>query len=252
MKNILPFVLFESRINTTNFKHIKHLGGSTGADLYKDIKTNELWVVKHGAHLKHVFNEYMANKIYEKWGIKVPKAFIGEIDGEKALITQYLVNSVPLGEAKGISNEITRGFIFDVILANWDVVGTNYDLDNIRVTPDGQVWRVDIGGSLLYRALGAEKGKAFSETPTEQDTFRSISSSASKVFKDIKDKDIKERIKEEAKKYVVNDKISYIKFLRELKETIFNEDNELSNEEKQKTYKILAKRVFNLYKLFNI
>lgn len=254
MKYLKIFSLFEARINTNNFNFVKHLGGSTGADLYIDNETKEYWVVKHGANIQHMYNEYITNKLYTRYGINVPESFIGEIDGEEVLVTKYLEDSVPLAYANGnIKDEVAKDFLFDAILANWDVVGINRDLDNIRVTPDGKVWRVDVGGSLLYRAMGGKKNDLFGEEASELNTLRdpNISKHASEIFKNITDKDIKKRIKDEAKKYVINNRISYVKFLKDIKNVIWDEDNQLSEEEKKEIYRKLAKRVFNLYKIFN-
>ena len=252
-------ILNESTIDTSNFKHIKHLGGSTGADLYIDRSTNKEWVVKGGNSVGHMYNEYISNKLYNKFGINSPEAHIGMIDGREVLVTEYLKDSVPLATAisdnhhLNVKSEVGKGFLADVILANWDVVGTSMSMDNIRVTPDGRVWRVDTGGSLIYRAQGALKGKNFGDTPSEHQTLRDPNIGyASKFFKDISDEEIKRRIKEEAKKYIVSgNNISHVKFLRELKSAINDPDYNVPEETKQQVYRTLANRVFNLYKLFN-
>ena len=253
-------VLTEAMIDTKNFIKKKFLGGSTGADLYEDTETGEEWVAKFGANVNHMYNEYLSNKLYTKYGIDTPESFIGEIDGKRCLVTKYLKDSIPLqaaidsGKHINISNEVGKGFLFDVIMANWDVVGTNRNMDNIRVTPDGKVWRVDTGGSTIYRAQGALKGKAFGEVPSEQKTLRDPSMGyAARFFQDISDEELKMRLKEEAKRYVVNgDKISHMKFLRDLRSTIYDEsDVELPEETKQQIYRTIAKRVFSLYRLFN-
>jgi hypothetical protein len=253
------YVILESKIDTSNFTYFSHLGGSTGASLYVDNKTGSEWVVKFGGNIDHMYNEYLSNKIYSKYGINVPESFIGEIDGRRCLVTEYLKDSISVQEAVNsgrhinIPNEIGKGFLFDVIMANWDVVGSRGDMSNIRVTPDGRAWRVDLGGSTIYRARGDLKGSAFGEVPTEHKTLRDSSSTAADFFKHITDDNIRERLKEEAKRYVISgDKISHVKFLRDLRSTIFNDpDANLPDNTKQQIYRTIAKRVFNIYRIFN-
>lgn len=252
-------IINESRIDTAHFVHIKHLGGSTGADLYMDRNTGKEWVVKGGNSVGHMYNEYISNKLYNRYGINAPEAHIGIIDGREVLVTEFLKDSIPLatavaeGKHLNVKSEVGRGFLVDVILANWDVVGTSMSMDNIRVTPDSKVWRVDTGGSLIYRAQGALKGKAFGDTPSEHNTLRDPNVGyAAKFFKDISDEDIKIRIKDEAKRYIVSgDQISHVKFLRELRTAVYDTHYDVPEETKQQIYRTLAKRVFSLYRLFN-
>jgi hypothetical protein len=207
----------------------------------------------------HMYNEYLSNKLYNKYGIHSPEAFISVMDGRDVLVTEYLKDSVPLatavesGKHLNVGTEVGKGFLVDVILANWDVVGTSYNMDNIRVTPDGKVWRVDTGGSLIYRAQGALKGRAFGDVPSEHNTLRDPNVGyAATFFKDISDEEIKRRVKEEAKKYIITgDQISHVKFLRELRSAVYDSDYDVPEETKQQIYRTLAKRVFSIYRLFN-
>ena len=244
-------ILIEAKIDTSDFVYIKHLGGSTGADLYKDT-SGKKWVVKSGNNIGQMWNEYISNKIYSKYGINVPDAFIGEINGNKVFVMEYLENSKPLGDVNLSSVDIDKGFLFDVLTANWDVVGTNYNLDNIRVK-DGKAYRVDLGGTLSYRAQGEPKGRLFGETPNEYNTLRnpSINYRTSEIFKNITDEYIKNSIRDVMKDYIVNDKINHRKFIRDIYNIIFEEDNGMDYVEKKKLYKILIKRAFNMYEIFN-
>jgi hypothetical protein len=255
MKNIKRFKDFfinEAKIDTTDFEHLEFLGGSTGADLYKDSKGNK-WVVKRGNSIDQMWNEYTANKVYAKFGIDVPESYIGEIDGEKVFVMEYLEDSIPLGEIDDISDlELDKGFIFDVLTANWDVVGTTYNLDNIRIK-DGKAYRVDLGGTLNYRAQGAPKGKLFGEIPTEQKTLRdpNINRQTANIFKNISDDKIRDYIRDAMKSYVVDDVINHRAFLKDIYNVIFDEDNEMSNSDKSNLYRILSKRAVNIYNMFN-
>ena len=74
-------------------------------------------------------------------------------DGRKFLTTP---DAVPEGAAaQTLANATTRGTAADLLLANWDVLGTGYD--NIGIsTADGLV-RVDQGGTFFHRAQGYRK-----------------------------------------------------------------------------------------------
>jgi hypothetical protein len=245
------FQLNEARIDTTDFEYVDHLGGSTGADLYEDSNGNK-WVVKSGNHIEQMWNEYVANKVYAKFGIDVPEAYIGEMDGRKVFVMEYLESSVPLGEVDLSTVDVDKGFIFDVLTANWDVVGTTYDLDNIRVK-DGKAYRVDLGGTLLYRAQGAAKGKFFGHEPSEHKTLRdsNMNYQTAKVFQNIDDEYIKDSIRDIMKSYVVEDKINHRAFLRDIYNIIFDEDNGMHEEEKSKLYKTLGRRALKMYDMFH-
>ena len=57
------------------------------------------------------------------------------------------------------------------LLANWDVVGLEYDNIGCADKKCSKAFRVDVGGALLYRALGQPKGKLFDSIPTEHETL---------------------------------------------------------------------------------
>ena len=62
--------------------------------------------------------------------------------------------------------DVRAGFLADAWLANWDVVGLA--ADNIVTGPGKKAYRIDVGGSLIFRAQG--KGKPF--PPEVSETLR--------------------------------------------------------------------------------
>lgn len=62
------------------------------------------------------------------------------------------------------------GFVADCLLANWDVCGWLFD--NLYVDLDARLWRLDQGGSCIYRAKGTLKGDAFGTEVKELQSFR--------------------------------------------------------------------------------
>jgi hypothetical protein len=116
-----------------------------------------------------------------------------------------------------------EGFAVDAWLANWDVVGINYENLLVRERPvkrmvesqlvrsvEYNVVRIDTGGALLYRAQGGSppKGRLFKDYVDEIKTFldRGVNYWTWSVFKDITPQDIKRSIKRIGK--ITDDKIS--------------------------------------------
>jgi len=58
-------------------------------------------------------------------------------------------------EVVPLATALTRGMAADLLLANWDVVGTGFD--NIGVSPLHGLVRIDQGSSFFYRAKGGAK-----------------------------------------------------------------------------------------------
>lgn len=143
--------LFPKDLST--LKVIKTLGGSTGAQLVEDASGNQ-YVMKKGSNTNagHVRSEYLANQMYDALGLRVPDYELYEEDnGETVLLSRF----IPMTSAPNPSNfaEMAKGWIADVVLANWDV----YQNDNCLIDSAGRVIRVDNGGCLDYRAKGQKK-----------------------------------------------------------------------------------------------
>lgn len=112
--------------------------------------------------------ELMANAFYKKLGIAVPETVAtampvvaaGEVQRVPALATKGV--GAPKGEQTYAWWETPQhletakqGFMADAFLGNWDVVGL--DKDNMVLGADGQLYRVDNGSSLFFRAQGGLK-----------------------------------------------------------------------------------------------
>lgn len=191
------------------YKVIKSLGGSTGALLVEDNYGNK-FVKKKGKDKEHIRAEYMALKMYQYFGVKVP--FVQEFDEEEGAIYTYYYDSMsPLGSnpiPDYVRQSVSTGFAVDALLGNWDVVGMDYD--NILVNPyNGLVVRVDVGGSLNKRAQG--ENKEFGEEVTELDTLLNpdINPTAAKVFAGVNVqlaiKDAILKYDDNAKEFIMND-----------------------------------------------
>jgi ElaB/YqjD/DUF883 family membrane-anchored ribosome-binding protein len=138
------------------------LGGSTGAELWSDSKGNK-YVSKAGNSEKHIENEYHANNLYASVGLDIPDIALKNVNGQKKQLAK-LIDGTVLGdflskasptEVNTIKKELRKGFMYDAILANWDVVGMSKD--NIIVSKEGKPFRIDNGGSMIFRAQGGLK-----------------------------------------------------------------------------------------------
>ena len=153
---------------------VRSLGGSTGATLMRDAKGRQ-FVVKRGNSPDHVREEFTADALYRAAGIRVPMArLVQDGAGNPVKIAEYIAGQSLHDYLAGASPEarqrvlaqLHQGFHIDALLGNWDVAGAS--LDNILVDRSGNVWRIDNGGSLRFRAQGARKSASeWDEYPAE-------------------------------------------------------------------------------------
>lgn len=183
------------------------LGGSTGAKLYLTMNGRK-WVVKKGlpgaSGFLHIVNEYIANDVYEAFGVAVPKHLL--YTKEKALVLEYIEGDLlrvymsrPYPVVKPIIDIIAKDFIFDALLSNWDVIGSEWD--NIIIKKDGNIrtaFRIDNGGTFKYRAQGAIEKTKFTGEVSEIITMRNpdTAKNASTIFGHLTNKDILDQIGE--------------------------------------------------------
>lgn len=187
------------------------LGGSSGVKLYAKVSSDskDLYAVKtpHKGDPNQVKQEAVISQVYRNFGLKTSKSFYDEESG--VLISEYIDGAKQLGSLNSVAKqsirkEVQKGFVLDCILANYDAVGQGED--NILVK-DGEVYRIDLGGCLEYRAQGGVKHFA--------STALSIPFSMKEknpIFSNIED----EQIKEQLEQIVANKKgFDVIKSLKE-------------------------------------
>ncbi|HDR9165233.1 TPA: hypothetical protein QDB28_005683 [Burkholderia vietnamiensis] len=128
------------------------------------------WYCKFPASESHTKNELLAAKLYEAAGVEVPVLKLISHNGKVGIASKIIDGvkkdaAVLAAGAPGVAD----GFAVDAWLANWDVVGTGFD--NMQIKPSGHAVRLDVGGSLLYRAQGTPKGDKFGEHVGELKTL---------------------------------------------------------------------------------
>jgi len=164
-----------------DIKMVKDLGGSTGAYLVKDSVSNNLFVLKKGMHPKQAEEEYLANKIYAILNVDVPKTELYKTNnGDVFILHEYIPNVEVANEVltDDLIKQITKNFVADSLLANWDA----YQNDNILVNlDDGKAYRIDNGGAMRYRARGGVK-TSFNGSVSELQSLRENNTNITKFI----------------------------------------------------------------------
>lgn len=172
-------------------------GGSNPGGIYTDTEGNDHYVKKSKSDM-HAKNEVMADKFYEKLGVKTSQLKLADVGGGKLGTSSKMVpGSKNDFYNKSMSDpaykkKFQEDFAIDAWLANWDVVGLEYD--NALTDANGDPIRIDPGGALLYRAMGSPKGDMFGPEVGEWESMRNGSNPASKIFGSMSDEDLKNSV----------------------------------------------------------
>lgn len=191
-------------VQAGDFSGLKRVGGQAGTAPggVFEAADGSRWYVKAQKSEAHAENEATAAALYREAGVDVPAVHRGsglaELGDGPQTATRIIDGAKPdlaakLGDPDYVA-AVRAGFAVDAWLGNWDVVGMS--MDNI-VTADGKPHRVDVGGSLLFRAQGAPKGDAFGKSVVEWATLRDSDRApqASRFFADITPEQLQESAK---------------------------------------------------------
>ena len=130
--------------------------GSNQGGLFKDQQTGDLHYVKWSGSDVRARIEALAGNLYALAGAPAPGIRIIEFNGQTAVMSDWIddAKAMTIVDMKA-HPDVRENFVADAWLANWDVIGLA--ADNIVLGPDGKAYRIDAGGSLLFRAQGAPK-----------------------------------------------------------------------------------------------
>ena len=130
--------------------------GSNQGGLFKDQQTGDLHYVKWSGSDVRSRVEALAGNLYALAGAPAPGIRIIEFNGQTAVLSDWIddAKAMTIVDMKA-HPDVRENFVVDAWLANWDVIGLA--ADNIVLGPDGRAYRIDAGGSLLFRAQGAPK-----------------------------------------------------------------------------------------------
>lgn len=158
--------------------------GSNPGGIFKG-KDGQLRYVKEYSNFNQAKAEHTSNQIYQALGLEAPTSHLFKSGGKNMYASDMVdgktLDKVPL--TKDLAKKILKGFAADVLTANWDAVGLVHD--NILVMPDGNVRRIDNGGTLTFRARGGPKPEKLLKQITEFDAFAdpNINREYHKIFK---------------------------------------------------------------------
>ena len=158
--------------------------GSNEGGLFKDKHLETLHYVKWPNSEARAKMEALTALLYSYAEIPVPSVRSIEFQDKDAVMSDWIEDAGPMTfEDMKKHPDVRAGFAADAWLANWDVVGLQ--ADNVVSGPGGKAYRIDVGGSLLFRAQG--KGRDFPAHVQEIETMRnpSISKQAGTVFNDL-------------------------------------------------------------------
>jgi hypothetical protein len=223
---------FNQIYDTSGWTQVGGQGGSNEGGFFEDPQGNEYYV-KIPKSEDHARNEVAASALYEAADLDVGRVYFGRNgDGDLVLVSP-IISAVDgeLGEFindEGVPESAWGGFAVDAWLNNWDAVGLTYD--NMLVK-DGKVFRIDPGGSLFYRAQGAEKGLPDDVTLIESLRNPDVNQQSARVFGGMTDEDVRGSVRKlEA---LTPERIS------EVVDEIYADDPDRGNEVKEK---LLARR----------
>ncbi len=153
------------------------IGGQAGSNkggLYRGKDGIERYV-KFYDDPAQAHGEHLANSLYREMGMHAPESQVFAAPGGKV---GYASTILPGGKTfaqlgSGLSKEhadkFLDGFVGDVLTGNWDAIGTGKD--NAMLLPDGRVFRIDNGGTFLFRAKAGKKPDHILDAITEWDKF---------------------------------------------------------------------------------
>ncbi len=178
-------------------KYDNQKGSNTGGFYYIKDNPADRYYVKIPDNIEIARNEMLASKLYQAAGVEVPELQLITV-GDKIGIASRVVDDLsPIdlqSIKKGLISGVGDGFVVDAWLADWDVVGLNYD--NL-LQKGSRAVRIDVGGSLRFRAQGTMKGNSFGKQVNELDSMRNAKTNpqSAKIFKDIKQVDLENGVR---------------------------------------------------------
>lgn len=142
-----------------DLKQINDLETKTRIVYYLDSKTGKTYVLNKNIASEYIFKDALVDQLYEILGHKVLESRIYETSEGLVKISASPENSQSLYdtyhnadkiEQQSLRNEISKGFVLDALLGNFEVVGPN--MDNILIGDDKQIYRLLCGASFRYES----------------------------------------------------------------------------------------------------
>lgn len=145
--------------------------GSNAGGVYKGSDGVERYV-KFYPDAAQAEMENLTNAIYRALKIDAPESEVFKTGDGKVAYASKIEQGKILKDVKldqKTAQGVMKGFVADVLVGNWDAVGTG--LDNVLVKKGGKPVRIDTGGSLLMRAKQGRKPDHVLNQISEWDLF---------------------------------------------------------------------------------
>ena len=172
------------KVDVSGWTKVGGQRGSNAGGTFKDQSGVEHYVKTPDTPL-HAENESLASAMYKLAGVGAADVQVGDDNGQVKTVSKIVqgVRSATARDKKAMQS----AFVADAWLANWDAVLN----ENTLIDSSGNPVKIDVGGSMLFRARGGAKGAQFGNSVGEIDTLRQRNS----VYADITDAQIKEQVK---------------------------------------------------------
>lgn len=180
------------------------VGGSGGAMLVSSKDGRKFITKEAGTGVKNTLRqlegEMLSEKIYAALGVPTMVGEIKTAGSASYKVTPFLeggkeLNALTSTQQEAAKKQLQKNFVLDCLLLNWDVIGASKD--NV-VVKDGIPYRIDNGGSLLFRAKNGKKNdSSLTAEITELSVMRSDKNPSTKsVFGDISEEEVVRQAKE--------------------------------------------------------
>lgn len=146
------------------WKQVGPQGGSNPGGVFQAPDGANYYVKFSQKHPEQANVEMLTDSIYRELGIGAKESVVIRKGDKVGLAGKMIEGSAKMSEAAmKASDDVLDGFVADAYLANWDVLGQGFD--NV-VAKAGKAYRIDTGGSMIYRAQGGLK--EFSATAVDE------------------------------------------------------------------------------------
>jgi 8-oxo-dGTP pyrophosphatase MutT (NUDIX family) len=174
-------------------------GGSGGVVVFQDKTTGKKWTLKSWENKPHGINECLGGLLYQALSGHIPHFCLFND------IPESLMNKIPKSSSQNsglyrlaefvegehpteqeLLAHLKEHFVPLAFLSFWDIKP-----DNFILTPQNQLYLIDTGGSLSYRALGSKKQSQdnwMSHQVSEFRTFREGATYGAQYFSEIPNK----------------------------------------------------------------
>ena len=174
----------------TDLEQVSGKKGSNEGGLFKDRKLQSLHYVKWSGSDARARVEALVGLLYTYAGVPVPITRPIRFQGQTAVMSDWVNDASPMSlDQMKKHPDVRENFAVDAWLANWDVVGMS--ADNIVQGEGGQAYRIDLGGSLIFRAQG--KGKHLPADVPELETMLlpGTNPNSAQVFANLSSRELK-------------------------------------------------------------